>query len=431
MRTPADFSISPHTSNDVISPFGKKFELSDDWLVSGSYISPVIHATRTKKPTVRLISSSPTMSFMDRLQTQYSSSHAPPRHGVPSSSPLLSPFLHSRPSVKKEKLPHPPLRVQAPADDVRLPTLTLPPSRRLLPKFKKLPSPRERRTSPQPAANLLFLISPLSPLTPSPTKSAFLTENACPPVSDPKRKKRSLSMSESPTTRVKRTRYNPRGADTLGHDASPLPGLSLTKTAAAGAPLFSTRTLPSAASFVVSPYFPLFYRRFPVSSYFRPGTTRSPCTLFGMPHPGGEYQAPRNAFDLYAPRFVKGKGSDKVALCPICVEAPRRGGEGKKVWLAVKFSAFDCHMQYHHGISASTRRPLSPPIDFRIVARPSPKQLERTEVQQAKCHKCLRWVAIKTIKDVDMKVRCIFAVPQPQPHETSRSRSCSGAYWLI
>lgn len=57
------------------------------------------------------------------------------------------------------------------------------------------------------------------------------------------------------------------------------------------------------------------------------------------------------------------------------------------------------------GISASSGRPLSPPIDFRIVARPSPKKTERAAVQEAKCHKCLRWVAVETVKDVDVKVR--------------------------
>ncbi|KAJ6584290.1 hypothetical protein B0H10DRAFT_1832892 [Mycena sp. CBHHK59/15] len=127
-----------------------------------------------------------------------------------------------------------------------------------------------------------------------------------------------------------------------------------------------------------------------------------------MAHPGGEYNAPRNALDLYTPRLVKGKGVDKMGLCPICVERPERGGEGKKVWLAMKFSAFNYHMQYHHGISASTGRPLSPPIDFRVVTRPCPKKTERAEVQQGKCHKCLRWIVIETIKDVNVKVKELF-----------------------
>ncbi len=66
---------------------------------------------------------------------------------------------------------------------------------------------------------------------------------------------------------------------------------------------------------------------------------RSPCTLFGVRHPGGIYNPPRNPFDLYTPRFVQGKGAEKVGLCPICIESRSRGGEDKALWLAMKFSA--------------------------------------------------------------------------------------------
>jgi hypothetical protein len=59
-----------------------------------------------------------------------------------------------------------------------------------------------------------------------------------------------------------------------------------------------------------------------------------------MAHPGGQYNAPRDALDLYTPRFVRGRGSDKMGMCPICIERPERGGEGRKVWLSMKFSAF-------------------------------------------------------------------------------------------
>lgn len=62
--------------------------------------------------------------------------------------------------------------------------------------------------------------------------------------------------------------------------------------------------------------------------------------LFGAEYPGGLYNHPRGALDLYTPRFVKGKGVEKVGLCPICVEPYERGGESKRLWLAMKFSAF-------------------------------------------------------------------------------------------
>jgi hypothetical protein len=62
------------------------------------------------------------------------------------------------------------------------------------------------------------------------------------------------------------------------------------------------------------------------------------------------------------------------------------------------------------GISAASGRPLSPPTDFRVVARPVVKG-ERAEIKQGKCHKCLSWVAIETVKNVEVKVRCLASLP--------------------
>ncbi|KAJ7186725.1 hypothetical protein C8R46DRAFT_1273573 [Mycena filopes] len=357
MRTPADFSISP---KDVITPFGKSFQLSDDWLVSGSYISPVIHTQRTKQQLLKLFSS-PSMSFMDRLQHSSSppSINASPRYPknrARAPPPLLSPCSLTalpRHSAKKENF------------SARRP-------------FQSLIS-----ASP---ARALLPISPLSPLTPSPNKSVSFKSSASPAPVGAKAKKRRLSMTEfaeSPTMRVKRARYS---------------------APSASGPLFSTRAFPS-TDFIVSPDFPLFYRRFPASSYFQDAGSKTPCALFGVRHPGGQYKAPRDALDLYSARFVKGSAADKTGLCPICVEPVHRGGEGKKVWLGTKFSAFKCyHMQYQHGISAATGRPLSPPVDFRVVALAAVKKSERAQMQQGKCHKCRRWVALQTVKDVDVKV---------------------------
>jgi hypothetical protein len=73
----------------------------------------------------------------------------------------------------------------------------------------------------------------------------------------------------------------------------------------------------------------------------------SPCALFGVSHPGGTYNPPRSAFDLYTPRFVKGRGADKVGLCPICIEPLERGGQNKKIWLAMKYSALKWYAIQH------------------------------------------------------------------------------------
>jgi len=62
--------------------------------------------------------------------------------------------------------------------------------------------------------------------------------------------------------------------------------------------------------------------------------------LPGLKSPGGVYNPPCSVFDLYTPRFVKGRGTTKVGLCPVCVEPPSRGGNGEKIWFSMKFSAY-------------------------------------------------------------------------------------------
>ncbi|KAJ3718319.1 hypothetical protein C8R42DRAFT_585696 [Lentinula raphanica] len=134
----------------------------------------------------------------------------------------------------------------------------------------------------------------------------------------------------------------------------------------------------------------------------------SECSLFDKAHPGGTYNPPRTAFDLYTPRFVKGKGKDKMGMCPICIEEIERGGEGRKVWLAMKFSAYNYHMQYSHGISASSSMPFSPPLAFRITSRSSNHKSEKSTMKEGKCHKCMKWVPVEGVKDVEVKVKELF-----------------------
>lgn len=129
--------------------------------------------------------------------------------------------------------------------------------------------------------------------------------------------------------------------------------------------------------------FPRLYRRFPVSSAFPPDSYVHRLKLIG--EEGGEaeiesgivvgsggwgearggngvvgssgedpdleptfMQPPADAkwnkacdpFNLYAPKFVKGLGDEKMGLCPICVEGVERGGEGGERWLKVCFVSF-------------------------------------------------------------------------------------------
>ena len=63
------------------------------------------------------------------------------------------------------------------------------------------------------------------------------------------------------------------------------------------------------------------------------------------------------------------------------------------------------------GISPSTSQPFSPPVAFMRTANPSQLKAgfkakqERTHIEQGKCHKCNKWVAVEGVKDVEVKVR--------------------------
>ncbi|KAI0076636.1 hypothetical protein K474DRAFT_1597546, partial [Panus rudis PR-1116 ss-1] len=123
---------------------------------------------------------------------------------------------------------------------------------------------------------------------------------------------------------------------------------------------------------------------------------------------GSRWNPPRNALDLYTPRFVKGKGNDKTGLCPICYERPNRGGINKKLWFHTKQSAYNYHMLFTHGITPVTAAPMSPPVSFRVAARPNAGKGEKTQMQQGKCHKCKKWIDIEGPKVTEVKVKEIF-----------------------
>ena len=56
------------------------------------------------------------------------------------------------------------------------------------------------------------------------------------------------------------------------------------------------------------------------------------------------------------------------------------------------------------GIAASTARPFSPPIAFRTTPRQRPGKLERTQILEGQCHRCMRWVPVQGVKDAEAKV---------------------------
>ncbi|KAI6012243.1 hypothetical protein EDC04DRAFT_2579930 [Pisolithus marmoratus] len=122
--------------------------------------------------------------------------------------------------------------------------------------------------------------------------------------------------------------------------------------------------------------------------------------------PGGVYNPPRSALDMYTPRFVRGCGTSKVGLCPVCVESPARGGRGQCVWLSMKFSAYNYHMQYGHGmhIGSVIYSHFLPQLISARQSRRNPAKGERMHILEGKCHKCKKWIPVESVKDLEIKV---------------------------
>ncbi|KAI5116522.1 hypothetical protein M0805_000588 [Coniferiporia weirii] len=152
--------------------------------------------------------------------------------------------------------------------------------------------------------------------------------------------------------------------------------------------------------------FSLLYRRFPLCAFLDPQNSLSIAPP--GPLPGGHFNPPRSAEDLYTPRFVRGVGRDKAGLCPICYESRARGGAGKAEWLSMKFSAFNYHMQYAHGISPTTTQPFSPPIAFRTIDRKPNHKNEKLQLLEGQCHRCHEWTPVEGVKCVEAKLKEIY-----------------------
>ncbi|KAG6851978.1 hypothetical protein C0991_004437 [Blastosporella zonata] len=237
----------------------------------------------------------------------------------------------------------------------------------------------QQNISPVVRAPNLWLASPLTPLTDTPPRIKRKYDSL------PHRTLRSSRLS-TPSPSLASSSTTTQSTDTV--------------------PIYTTRSFPPHIPH--SPSFPLLYRRYPLSSYYALTPDSDPTTLFNPSLPGGTYNPPRSPLDLYTPRFTRGKGISKQGLCPICTESRARGGASKRLWLSMKFSAFNYHLQYYHGISASTGRPFSPPLAFRTTLRPNAAKHERAAIQEAHCHKCKRWIPVEGVKDVEAKVKELY-----------------------
>ncbi|KAF8582393.1 hypothetical protein K439DRAFT_1635327 [Ramaria rubella] len=101
------------------------------------------------------------------------------------------------------------------------------------------------------------------------------------------------------------------------------------------------RTFPS--KIPINTAFPLFYRQFPVSSYFYPNEDSDVsilATTKTKPAPVAHIYDVHDPYNLYTPRFTRGIGKNKLGMCPICFEPFERGGADHSEWLAMKFSAY-------------------------------------------------------------------------------------------
>ena len=172
-----------------------------------------------------------------------------------------------------------------------------------------------------------------------------------------------------------------------------------------------TMKIPNARSFPpnlpMHPRFPNYYRKYPRPSNISPGHAAQANAMME--------KSKDFSLDLYTPRFVKGNGLKKMALCPLCM------ADGLIVWKALKISAYWYHMNYTHGISAVRKLPYSPPIDFQTVLAlekssfsspyqqdiPSSQKRAKTKhytssggkekeyIAEGLCHECDLWIPLE------------------------------------
>ncbi|RKP09566.1 hypothetical protein THASP1DRAFT_10554, partial [Thamnocephalis sphaerospora] len=95
--------------------------------------------------------------------------------------------------------------------------------------------------------------------------------------------------------------------------------------------------------------------------------------------------------DRYTPCRVRGIGTDKQGMCPICAEA------GQQKWFRMKFSAYWYHMNFFHGISSVSGKPHRDPLRVRL-----------TELRDGLCHQCKCWVPMDSPKCIAVNVPMIY-----------------------
>jgi hypothetical protein len=220
------FSPDPLDSNDLSTPFTDRFPFSPAWIHPESYISPVIRSSSLGSPNHKkpILSKSKNSTFLERL-------------------------LASAPSPDStDSSPERPLAQVC--------------------RYKK--SFDASIQTPSHSADV-FALSPLTPLTPTTNTHVDLRIHS----------KRRLAFqdqdSPTPLPRNKKLRHSYPGV------SLPSPSASSPASSPPVSPTFTTRILLD-ASVDVSPLFPLFYRRFPASSFFQPPSSEYSTSLHDLPY---------------------------------------------------------------------------------------------------------------------------------------------------
>jgi len=349
--------ISPPSQGSGSTPFERQFasEFSREWNNIHSQISPVARRNSLSSPTFSNAGGTPSMSnygptsqnsqgavgrvsLIDRFISAAADEPAATENDV--SFPTFSSQDRSSPLSDLSDLTPPP----SPGLDLRS---SSPPTSPTVerPNDLRKPSMRCSDQPPHPGRK-----PPSSRSTRSSSRTRDPDYQPAKGTTGCKRKRASRSRDGDETpTRHKKTR-SARTSDSTSTDINPSLG-TLTQ-----------RRLPTDVPY--HPQFSLFYLRFPVSSYLRLAdgsfvlfagsqfgqysrlnvSCRFPLRAADSKRVAGIYNEPRDALDLYTPRFVKGSGATKVGVCPICIESPSRGGKGEVVWLSMKFSAYKWHV---------------------------------------------------------------------------------------
>lgn len=114
----------------------------------------------------------------------------------------------------------------------------------------------------------------------------------------------------------------------------------------------------------------------------------------GQPTP--HFQPPRSQHDQYTPVWTRGSGSEREGRCAVC-QPP--------VWLKLKQSAYWYHMNYVHGICASTGRPYPEPLRYRISLGRNSDMVKC----EGWCGECRAWkgVGSRSREEVSSALDCL------------------------